>query len=129
MFPPTNLDPADVQQLDASRNDAFFGKLDDFTAAGYVKGACGDRMEFYLVIENGVIREVRYHTDGCESTRAAGVATARRAKGRKVMDALCISPGEIIKAGEISERDGYHCAILAVSTLYQALADYLLNFQ
>jgi NifU-like protein involved in Fe-S cluster formation len=51
---------------------------------------------------------------------------ARRAKGRSINDALSISAGELIRSGECEPEVGRHCAILAVTTLYRAIADYLL---
>lgn len=106
--------------------DAFFGRLNDPTSAATVRGACGDEMEFYLCIGNGVIEDVKYYTDGCGNTQACGRAVARRVLGKSVADALCISAGEIIQSGECEPEQGRHCAILAVGTLYRALADYLL---
>jgi hypothetical protein len=41
-------------------------------------------------------------------------------------DALSISAGEIIRSGECEPAEGRHCAILAVTTFYRAVADYLL---
>jgi nitrogen fixation protein NifU and related proteins len=108
-------------------DDPFFGQMNDPTAAGVIRGPCGDTMEFYLVVSHDVITEVKYHTDGCGNTRACGQAVARRAQGRKVTDALSISAGEIIRSGECEPAAGRHCAILAVSTLYRAIADYLLQ--
>jgi len=52
---------------------------------------------------------------------------ARRAKGRNVTDALSISAGEIIRSGECEADSHRHCAILAVTTFYRAIADYLLQ--
>lgn len=83
-------------------------------------------MEFHLIIRDDLIEDVKYCTDGCGNTRACGRSVARRAKGRKVTDALSISAGEIIRSGECELESGRHCAILAVSTLYRAIADYLL---
>jgi nitrogen fixation protein NifU and related proteins len=106
--------------------DEYFGQMNDPTASASVKGLCGDEMEFYLVISNDCIEDVRYHTNGCENTRSCGRAVARRAKGRNVTDALSISAGEIIRSGECASDEGRHCAILAVTTFYRAVADYLL---
>lgn len=107
--------------------DEFFGRMNDPTAAASITGPCGDTMEFYLVVSNGAIEEVRYYTEGCRHTRACGHAVARRAQGRNVMDALLISAGEIIQFGECEPTSDRHCAILAVSTFYRAIADYLLK--
>lgn len=113
--------------METPQSDDFFGRMNDPTAAGTIQGPCGDTMEFYIVVRNDVIEDVKYYTDGCGNTRACGRAVACRAKGRKVTDALSISAGEIIRSGECDPESGRHCAILAVSTLYRTIADYLLK--
>lgn len=110
-----------------TNDDEYFGRMNDPTSAGIIKGPCGDSMEFYLIIKNDVIEDVKYYTEGCGNTRACGHAVARRAKGQSVTDALSISAGEIICSEECQPEEGRHCAILAVSTLYRAIADYLLQ--
>ena len=107
--------------------DEYFGRMNDPTSSGILAGPCGDGMEFYLYIRDDVIEDVRYYTDGCENTRACGHAVAGRAKGKKVTDALLINPAEIINSGECVPEKGRHCAILAVSALYRAIADYFLK--
>ena len=104
----------------------FFGRMNDPTASAFLKGICGDEMEFYLYIRNGVIEDVRYYTEGCGDTIACGSEVAKRAKGKSIMDALEINPREIIDTQKGLSEEGRHCAILAVSTLYRAIADYLL---
>jgi nitrogen fixation NifU-like protein len=113
--------------MSEARTDHFFGRMNDPTAAGVIRGPCGDEMEVYLDIRDGVIEAVRYYTEGCGNTRACGYAVARRAQGRNVVDGLSISAGEIIRSGECEPEAGRHCAILAVTTLYRAIADYLLK--
>lgn len=65
-------------------------------------------------------------TVDCGNTQSCGRAVARRAKGCSVTDALSISAGELIRSGECESESGRHCAILALTTLYRAIADYLL---
>ncbi len=108
-------------------DDPCFGRLNDPTAAASVRGPCGDAMEIYLVVRDETIETIRYWTDGCGNTRACGRAVAERAQGRLIVDALTINPGELIKSGVCQPEEGRHCAILAVSTLYRAIADYLLQ--
>ncbi len=110
----------------ATDEDPYFGRMNDPTSAAIVKGICGDQMEFYLVIRDDRIEDVRYCCHGCGNTRSCGRAVARRAKGQMVTDALSISAGEIIRSSECRPGAGRHCAILAVTTLYRAIADYLL---
>ena len=108
-------------------DDEFLGRMNDPTASALIRGVCGDEMEFYLVIRDDRIEDIRYYTEGCGNTRSCGRAVARRARGRNVTDALSISAGEIIRSGECDPESGRHCAILAVTTFYRAIADYLLQ--
>jgi len=110
----------------AHAGDAFFGRMSGPTGSSYVRGLCGDEMEFYLHIEGNVIRDVKYYTEGCGMTVQCGRAVAESVKGREVIDALAISPRQIIDSLEGLPENGRHCAILAVSALYRAVADFLL---
>ena len=107
--------------------DALFGRMNDPTASAFLKGPCGDEMEFYLVVRDGRIEDVRYYTEGCGSTRRCAAAVARRAQGATVLDALALNPRAVIAAEPDLPAAGWHCAILAVSTLYRAIADHLLQ--
>ncbi|MBW2264230.1 MAG: iron-sulfur cluster assembly scaffold protein [Deltaproteobacteria bacterium] len=97
------------------------------TGGAVVRGLCGDEMEFYLEIRREVIEDSKYYTEGCETTRTCGREVARRAKGKRVLEALSISPREVIDSLEHAPEDQRHCAILAVSALYRAIADYMLQ--
>lgn len=105
----------------------FFGRLNDPTASSYVKGVCGEEVEYYLVIRDGIIHDVKYYTEGCQDILCCGQAVCRRVKGKSVEDALCVSPGEIIHSNECEFDDGRHCAILAVIGFLKAAADYMLQ--
>jgi len=110
-----------------SQDTLYFGRMNDPTGSSFLKGPCGDEMEFYLYIRDGVLEDVKYYTEGCEDTRACALAVAKRAKGRPVIDALAINPRDIIDSLDRLPKQARHCAILAVSTLYRAIADYLLK--
>jgi len=100
--------------------------MNDPSGSARVVGLCGDDMEFYLDIRDGIVEDVRYYSNGCAETRACGREAAERAKGKELMDVLAISPREIIDALPQVSAEGRHCAILAVSALHRAVADYLL---
>jgi len=110
-----------------SDDTAYFGRMNGPTASSFLKGLCGDEMEFYLYIRDGVIEDVKYYTEGCADTRTCGLAVAQRTRGKSVLDALAINPREVIDSLQHLSEEGRHCAILAVSTLYRAIADYLLK--
>jgi len=92
-----------------------------------LKGPCGDEMEFYLVIKNNRITDIKYYTDGCEATKFCAETAALLSKGKTIDEALCISAGEVKKSIRILADRHIHCAILSVSTLYRAIAGYLLK--
>ncbi len=105
----------------------YCGRLNDPDASAEVTGACGDSMEFYLSFKEGKVEDVRYYSDGCEVTKACGAVAAFYADGRTLEEAMFVSPGLILKTlGQVPE-DHRHCAILAATTLYKAMADYLLK--
>ena len=108
-------------------DDPFFGRMNDPTGSAVLVGLCGDEMEFYLYIRDERIVEAKYYTNGCPDTRMCGRAAAQRATGKAVMDALAINPRDIIDALPDISEGGRHCAILAVSALYRAIADFLMK--
>lgn len=126
LFPPNDITVENYGRFAMTDNDKYFGRMNDPTSASRIQGPCGDSMEFYLVIKDDVIDDVKYYTEGCENTKACGYAVARRIRGKTIVNALSTSPGEIIMSGECQPEEGRHCAILAVSTMYRAVADYLL---
>ncbi len=111
----------------SSQDDSYFGRMNDPIGSSFLRGICGDEMEFYLYIRDGIVEDVKYYTEGCDDTKACGLAVAKQAKGKTVMDALGINPREIIGSMGCLSEQGRHCAILAVSALYRAIADYLLK--
>ena len=106
----------------------LFGRMNAPDASAALKGPCGDEMEFYLVIENNHISDIKYYTEGCEATRQCGEMTALLTKGKTIEEALCISPGEVKKSIKDLPDDHLHCTILSVSALYRAIAEYLLKY-
>jgi len=108
-------------------NFQYFGRMNDPTSAAFIKGPCGDEMEFYLVIRDSIIREAKFYTEGCASTAACGEITAQLALGKTIDEALGISPRQVIQVLKEVPEEENHCSILAVSTLHRAIADYLLK--
>ena len=107
----------------------YIGTIESPTVYANLKGTCGDSMEFYLVIKDDTITDIKCNTDGCEATKACGVVTAHLAKNRKLNEALHISPAIVMKNIQNLPQDHLHCPILAVTAFYKAVSDYLLNQQ
>lgn len=93
---------------------------------GYGKktGDCGDSIEIFLEIRDGHITRFRYQLDGCIHTNACCNMLALLNEGRPVADAWEISPEKVAACLETLPSDHFHCAELAVGTLYLALVSY-----
>jgi len=113
--------------VDLVKDSKYFGQMNDPSGSAYIKGICGDQMEFYIVVENNKIIDVKFHTDGCVYTSACGAMACKLAIGKTIQDALGVSAGQVITELKVLPKSHVHCAILAVSTLYKAIADYLLR--
>ena len=100
--------------MNEGRNcDFYCGRMNDPTASSFLTGSCGDAMEFYLVIENGIVTEIKYYTDGCAATKACGASAASLAEGKQIEEVMLISPGMILKKINGLPSEHRHCAILA----------------
>ncbi|MBF0208381.1 MAG: iron-sulfur cluster assembly scaffold protein [Oligoflexia bacterium] len=119
------------EQFDQSLEDsAYFGRMTDPTTASRIEGPCGDDIEFYLIIKDDIIEEIKFFTEkGCCNTKIAGKAVAIRAKNKCILDSLKINPGSIIEEESGLDEGGKHCSILAVTALYRAIALHFLNAQ
>ena len=116
-----------LTELASGPEDPFLGRMNDPSGSAFVRGACGDEMEFYLDIRDDVIRQAKYYTEGCDDTRRYGRAVAMAAQGKALLDALALSPRQVMDEDRSLTEGSRHCAILAVIALYRAIADYLIQ--
>jgi len=99
-------------------------RMDKPDGYGRTTGPCGDTMEIFLKITNGVIRHATFMTDGCGTTIASGSMTTELIKRKSIEEAEIFTDKDILKAlGGLPDEDK-HCALLAANTLRAALADY-----
>lgn len=86
-------------------------------------GDCGDTIEIFLVVRDGLIEQVYYLTNGCLDTNACANAVVQLVPGKSILDAWHISSEQIIAYLKTLDSQHYHCAELAVGALYHALTD------
>lgn len=106
-------------------NPRFMGEMEYCQGYGKITGPCGDTIEFYLKIENDMIVDTRFNTDGCATTIAAAGMAAELSIGKNIHEAFKISQQSILTALDGLPEDSVHCALLASNTLKEALNDYL----
>jgi len=107
------------------RNPSNFGVLDDPNAVGEIKGPCGDTMKITLNINNGIILEARFWTDGCGATIACGSMLVKMIKGKATEEADNISNKKLLESLEGLPEEHQHCATLTINTLHEATKNYL----
>lgn len=97
--------------------------------SGWHKGPCGDSMEIYLKVKDGIIQDASYMCDVCLGAVASGSMLTEMIKGKKIKEALYLKPEDILKELKGLPSQFEHCAELATKTLKLALADYQENYQ
>ena len=65
--------------------------MNDPASSASIKGPCGDEMEFYLSIKDGIIEDIKFYTDGCEPAIMCGSVVAQESLGKTIYDASGIS--------------------------------------
>jgi nitrogen fixation NifU-like protein len=99
------------------------GLMMDPDGCGSVLGLCGDTMEIYLRLHGRQIFKAAFITDGCGVTVACGSKVTQMAEGLSLEEATAITPEELIAALDGLPEEHVHCAVLAVETLREAIAD------
>ena len=106
-------------------NPHYMGELESPQGYAKVTGPCGDTVKIFLRIENATIIDARFVTDGCATTIAAGGMVCELAIGKTFREAFEITKDVILEElGGLPEENA-HCALLASTTLKEAVTDYL----
>ncbi len=97
------------------------------TADGYAKKTsdCGDVVEFFIALKQGVVHNVEFTINGCSHTLACAQAAALLARGRNISDARKNArPESIMEALELTPEQE-HCAAFVYDVLLASLIDCL----
>ncbi|MFC1944544.1 iron-sulfur cluster assembly scaffold protein [Chloroflexota bacterium] len=82
--------------IDHAMNPRNVGDIQDADGFGSITGPCGDTMEIWLKVKDGKIRHAAFWTDGCGTTIASGSMVTQLAIGKKVIDAMKTSQGDVL---------------------------------
>ncbi len=106
------------------RNPNNFRKMKNPDALGKVKGSCSDTVKITLSIENDIIIDACFWTDGCGASIACGNMLTNMIKGKAMKEASAITSTKLIEILGGLPKEHEHCATLAISTLHKAIEDY-----
>ncbi|MEA1997224.1 MAG: iron-sulfur cluster assembly scaffold protein [Gemmatimonadota bacterium] len=100
------------------------GDIENPSAHFEYTGPCGDTMEFYLTIESGIVKDVKFQAIGCAGSYSSGSALAEMIKGKKIEQVKDLSVEDITNhLGGLPDQK-IHCALLAKRTLEKAIGEY-----
>ncbi|MHA1784741.1 MAG: iron-sulfur cluster assembly scaffold protein [Candidatus Helarchaeota archaeon] len=102
------------------RNPSNVGIIENPDAEAKYRGTCGDTMHFTFRTQDGIIKEMKFMTDGCGPTIACGSKLSKIVKNLPIKDALLITKEDLMKSLNGLPPDHEHCALLAVLTLKEA---------
>ena len=111
--------------IDYAMNPRNLGVMDNADVYGCITGPCGDTMEIWLKIDDNIICQSSFMTDGCGTSIASGSMVTELATGKNIREALAISQQDVLDALDGLPEESKHCALLASNTLKAAVREYI----
>jgi nitrogen fixation NifU-like protein len=101
------------------------GVLEHANAVGYMTNpVCGDTLLLMLRVEDERIEEVRWQSDGCAASIAAGSLLSELLRGQSLREADAFTREALVEALGGLPPSKLHASVLAADALHHALADY-----
>ncbi|MGA2418003.1 MAG: iron-sulfur cluster assembly scaffold protein [Candidatus Staskawiczbacteria bacterium] len=116
--------------MEAFKNPHNYGKIKNADGIGKVGNiVCGDVMWLYIKVtknkkQEEVIKNIKFETFGCVAAISTSSTITDLAKGKTINEALKIEKNDIIKKLGGLPSIKYHCSVLAVDALIEAVYDY-----
>jgi len=105
-------------------NPRNLGKVRNPDGFAKIKGPCGDTMQISLKVKDGRLSKIKFMTDGCASSIAAGSMATELAQGKRIEEAVEISQQMILDALDGLPEESVHCALLASNALREAIKNH-----
>lgn len=97
-------------------------------SVGGFTGTCGDHVDIYLKIDEGVIQDAKYQTDGCPGAVTSASAVTELAKNKTLGEARRVTVKDVVdhlKEGPKGlPKHMYDCCRIAVGSLREAINQY-----
>ena len=121
--------------METFKNPHNYGKIENADGIGKVGNiVCGDVMWLYIKVgqnakKEDVIKDVKFETFGCVAAISTSSIITDLVKGKTIKDALKITKDDVIKSLGGLPKIKYHCSVLAVDALIEAIYDYYLKLK
>jgi len=101
------------------------GALRGANASGKVGNVqCGDIMQVFIKVDDGVITDARFKTFGCVSAIAASDVACELIKGKTLDQALALSNQDVVNFLGGLPAPKIHCSVLAKEAIEAAIKDF-----
>lgn len=104
------------------RNIGSIKKPDGYAQIGNM--VCGDQLDFFLKVEKGIIRDIKFLSFGCASNIATASLLTEKVKGLSIVAAKKYNWQKIVDELGGLPNQKIHCSVMAVQGLQKAIADY-----
>ena len=106
----------------------FHKKIKNFNGVGQVGNMkCGDIMKVYINVEKDIIKDIYFETLGCVAAIASSDVMCELAKGKTIKQASKIKAKDIVKKLGQLPVIKFHCSVLGMQALQDAIKDYKEN--
>ena len=117
--------PYSEKVMDHFRSPRNVGVMENPSGVGKVGNPiCGDVMELFIKVENGIITDARFRTFVCGAAIATSSMVTELVKGKTLEEALQISNKAVAEALGGLPPIKMHCSVLAEEALKAAIDDY-----
>ncbi|MBI5224773.1 SUF system NifU family Fe-S cluster assembly protein [Candidatus Micrarchaeota archaeon] len=112
--------------LDHYKNPRNFGNMDKPDAKFKDSNPlCGDEVEFYLKIDSGLIKDVKYHGQGCAISQASASILSEKLIGMKISDVMKLEKEDVTAwLGSELTPSRLKCALLPVMVAKAAINEF-----
>jgi nitrogen fixation NifU-like protein len=111
--------------LDHFKNPRNAGEIKNPNGVGHVGNpVCGDIVELYITVANGIIVDAKFRTFGCAAAIATSSMLTEMVKGKSIEEALKISNKAVVEALGGLPPIKMHCSVMAEEALEAAINDY-----
>jgi len=101
------------------------GSLENANGIGEVGNAsCGDIMHMELIVEDDIIKDIRFKTFGCGAAIATSSMATEMVIGKTLAQAKSVTDHAVAAALEGLPANKMHCSNLAASAIHAAIKDY-----
>ena len=115
------------KMMDHCQNPRNVGKLDENdknVGTGLVGSpVCGDMLQFWLRIEDNIIKDAKFKTFGCGGAISSSSLMTEKIIGKTVEDALKVKNKELVEELELPKLK-VHCSVMAEEAIAKAIENY-----